>query len=99
MCPNRVEVLQKVGEDALAFCPNCGLAVKRIVSKPAFEVKKVTSESKAAAKGFTTFKRAERGVWEKTAGEGPDLIVGTPEDMAAVEAESRPKKVLDLDST
>jgi len=53
---------------------------------------------KAAAKGFTTFKKVEKGKWEKVGGEGPDMIVGTPEDTAAVEAEKKPaKKVIDLD--
>ncbi|HSH93486.1 MAG TPA: hypothetical protein VK968_05025, partial [Roseimicrobium sp.] len=56
------------------------------------------TEDKASRKGFTTFRRSEAGVWEKTAGEGPDMLVGSKEDVAAVEAEKAAKeKVIDLD--
>jgi putative FmdB family regulatory protein len=36
--------------------------------------------------------------WERVSGEGVDTIIGTPEDVAAVEAEKAPPpKVIDLD--
>jgi hypothetical protein len=54
--------------------------------------------SKASKAGFTTFKRAEKGVWEKVGGEGPDALIGSKEDIEAVEAEKAPpRKVIDLD--
>lgn len=97
MCPGRIEVIQGIEEEALKYCPQCGLEVKRVVSRSSFKVSKSSGADKAAARGFTTWKRAEKGKWEKVAGEGVDMIVGTPEDVAAVEAEKKTPKVLDLD--
>ena len=97
MCPNRVESLQNIGDPPHEFCPDCGMPVKRVVSRPAFEISKTSNADKAAKKGFTIFRRAEKGVWERTAGEGPEFIVGTKADMAEIEAEKKPTKVLDLD--
>lgn len=97
MCPNRVETLQGINETPLEFCPNCGLSVRRVVSRPAFEIAKHADADRAAKAGFTTFKRAEKGVWERTAGDGPDFIAGTKEDIAAVEAEKKPTKVYNID--
>ena len=63
-----------------------------------FKLAKDTRPDNAAAKGLTTFKRAEKGVWEKTGGEGPDFLVGSKEDMAIIEAEKASTgKVLDFD--
>ncbi len=97
MCDGRVTVIQGIGEEALKFCPDCGMEVKRVVSRASFKVQRDSGAEKAAAKGFTTWRRAEKGKWEKVAGEGVDMIVGTPEDMAAIEAEKKPPKVVDLD--
>ncbi len=91
--------MQGIQEEALKICPTCGLEVKRVVSRASFQLGREVSEDRAASRGFTTFKRVEKGKWEKTGGEGPDMIVGTKEDIAAVEAESKPKKkVIDLDA-
>ena len=97
MCEGRIEVIQDISEVPLAYCPQCGLEVVRVVSRSSFKVSKATGADKAAAKGFTTWKRAEKGAWEKVAGEGVDMIVGTEEDKAAIEAEKKPSKVIDLD--
>jgi len=88
----RTEVLQPIDAGALQYCPTCGLEVRRVISRATFQLNKTSSADKASAKGFTTFKRVEKGKWEKVGGEGPDMIVGTPEDVAAVEAEKTPKK-------
>jgi putative FmdB family regulatory protein len=98
MCPGRIEVIQGIGEEALTYCPDCGLGVKRVVSRASFKVSKPSGADKAAAKGLSTFRRVEKGKWEKVAGPGVDMIVGTPEDIASVEAEkAKPKKIVDLD--
>ena len=99
ICNGRVEFIQDVTEEPLEFCPTCGLEVKRIVSRASIQLRRGAASDKAADRGFTTFKKVERGKWERVSGEGPDMIVGTQEDIAAVDAESKPaKKVLDLDS-
>ncbi len=38
-CSQRTEVLQKVDEPPLAVCPNCGGALKKLLSAPAFQFK------------------------------------------------------------
>lgn len=99
ICEGRVQAIQSIHEEPLVICPWCGLDVKKIVSRASFEIKTDTSAESAAKQGFTTFKRSEKGVWEKLAGEGADYIVGSQEDIKSVEEEKKPKpKVLDLDS-
>ena len=98
MCEGRVDVIQGINEEPLVYCPWCGLDVKRVISRATIKIAGEQQLDKTGKKGFTTFKRAEKGVWEKVDGEGPDVLVGTKEDVAAVEAEKKaPAKVLDLD--
>lgn len=98
MCNGRVDVIQGVNEEPLKYCPSCGLDVKRVISRVTFKMQGAAPDDKASKKGFTTFKRAEKGVWEKVAGDGPDVLAGTKEDIAAVEAEAKaPSKVFNLD--
>jgi putative FmdB family regulatory protein len=98
MCDGRVDVIQGVAEEALKYCPHCGLDVKRVISSVTFRLAgEGPAMEKAGRKGFTTYKRAEKGVWEKVDGVGPDVIAGSKEDIAAVEQEKRRPKVVDLD--
>jgi putative FmdB family regulatory protein len=98
ICGGRFEALQEISAEALTLCPTCGLGCKRVVSRATFKSSVAADPDRAAKKGFATFKRAEKGVWEKVGGEGPDYMVGTKEDMAVIESEkTAPKKVIDLD--
>jgi putative FmdB family regulatory protein len=100
ICEGRTEVMQGINDEALKFCPTCGLEVRRVVSRATFQLRRGVPSDKAADRGFTTFKRVEKGKWEKVGGEGPDMIVGSEADIAAVEAEKKPaKKVVDLDKS
>lgn len=97
MCEGRVDVIQDVAEQALQYCPYCGLEVRRVISQVSFKLAgELPQMDKAGRKGFTTFRRAEKGVWERIDGVGPDVIVGSKEDIAAVEAEKKKPKVVDL---
>ncbi|HWA83712.1 MAG TPA: zinc ribbon domain-containing protein [Fimbriimonadaceae bacterium] len=98
MCDGRIEVIQGIEEEPLEFCPQCGLEVRRVISRASFKMARATGADRAADKGLTTFRKTEKGKWEKIAGPGVDMIVGTPEDIAAVEAE-KPKKTIDLDGS
>lgn len=99
MCEGRIDVIQGINEDPLKYCPWCGLEVKRIISRVTFKLSGAIPEDKTSRKGYTTFRKADKGVWEKISGEGPDILAGTKEDIAAVEAEKAPKKaVLDFDN-
>ncbi len=97
MCDGRVDVIQGIDEEPLKYCPQCGLEVVRVISRASFKVARPSGADRAAAKGLSTFRRAEKGKWEKVAGPGVDMIVSTPEDFEAVEAEKNPRKVVDLD--
>ena len=98
ICNGRFEVLQSPNDEALSVCPTCGMDCRRVVSKAQIKVAKFHGHDHAATKGMTSYKKSGKGFWEKVAGEGVDAIVGSPEDIAAVEAESAPpvrKIVLD----
>jgi putative FmdB family regulatory protein len=89
ICPGRFEVLQEASEAALTFCPGCGLPCRRVVSRAGFSVSKGMTPEKAAARGFTTWRRAREGEWEKVAGPGVDAIVASDEDKKAVREEKK----------
>ena len=99
MCDGRVGVLQGVHDNPCDYCPTCGLAVRRVISSAQFKLAKDASPEKAASRGFTTYKRSQKGVWEKLAGEGADVMAGSAEDMAAIESEKKAPRVLDLDGS
>jgi putative FmdB family regulatory protein len=92
ICSGRVEALQGVNEPVLEFCPTCGMPVRRVISKASIAIGKTVNADKAAAKGFTTFRRAQKGVYEKVGGEGPDTIEA-PNEATSPKA----KKIVDLD--
>lgn len=95
MCEGRIDVLQSASEAALEYCPYCGLEVKRIVSRASFKVAgQLPQAGKAGQRGFMTYRRAEKGVYERIDGEGPEYIMGGKEEPA----EPVPKKVVDLDA-
>ena len=98
MCPGRFEALQDLEEEPLKFCPGCGLPCRRVVSRASFSIRKGTDPDSAAKKGFTTWKRASKGAWEKVAGPGVDAIVSSEEDKKAVAEEKEKPKVIDLDA-
>ncbi len=77
-CRNGITVLQKLAEAPLESCPECGGPMKRIISPPnvvsgqAHRLK----ESNIEKAGFTQYRKAGKGVYEKTAGKGPGFIKG-----------------------
>lgn len=77
-CSTGFDQLQKLSDADLTACPDCGAPVRRKISAPNTIVgnSHLTSESHAAKHGFTQYRRAGGGVYEKTAGKGPDFISG-----------------------
>jgi predicted nucleic acid-binding Zn ribbon protein len=67
-----------MSEAPLAQCPKCGNAVRRVLSAPSVISGQahLLKESNAAKNGFTQYRRAGGGVYEKTAGKGPKFISG-----------------------
>jgi len=74
-CANGFEAMQKLSEAALSHCPQCGAAVQRQLSAPRIGKAGPSLEPSNLEKhGFTQYKRVGQGVYEKTAGKGPDVI-------------------------
>ena len=74
MCDGRIAALQGADEEPMVYCPHCGLGIRRIVSRASFKVAANTSPEAAAKRGFTTYRKAGSGVYEKAAGEGEDVL-------------------------
>jgi putative FmdB family regulatory protein len=74
ICDGKVEVMQAVDDAPLEYCPTCGLEVRKVISKASIKIAPSVSPEKAAQRGFTTFRRLEKGKFEKIAGEGPEIL-------------------------
>ena len=78
-CRTPFEVRQKLAEQRLSACPQCGDPVRRVLSPPALTSSGADlSERNLARHGFTQYRKQGKGVYEKTAGKGPGVI--TDED-------------------
>lgn len=65
-CQGHFEVVQKMSEPHLTKCPDCGLAVRRVVSGVSIgNTKSSGSYADAKKAGFTVMKRRDKGVYEK----------------------------------
>ena len=75
-CSVAFDVMQKMSAEALRLCPQCLNPVKRKVSRPNLARPAPSlSEENISKHGLTQFKKVEKGVYEKTAGKGPDYIM------------------------
>jgi predicted nucleic acid-binding Zn ribbon protein len=73
------EVLQSMSEEPLTAHPENGKPVRRLISAPNTISKFAAgnlSPSRLGSLGFTQYKKAGGGHYEKTAGGGPDVIKG-----------------------
>jgi putative FmdB family regulatory protein len=77
-CKARFDVLQKMADAPLVVCPECGGGVRRVISVPSVATggSHLLKEDHFSKRGFTQYKRAGNGVYEKTAGKGPKFITG-----------------------
>lgn len=76
MCEGRVAAIQPIGEEALRFCPDCGLDVKRVISRFSSQVSRGNPIEKGEKRGYDTYRKVEDGKWERIAGtRGPEMIV------------------------
>jgi putative FmdB family regulatory protein len=74
-CVTVFDVMQKISDEPLKFCPECHNPVHRRVSRPNLAKQNVSlSQDNIEKHGLTQFKKVEKGVYEKTAGKGPDFI-------------------------
>lgn len=74
-CEKAFDVMQKLADAPLKYCPECHNPVMRKISRPNL-ARPTPSLSKENIEkhGLTQFKKVEKGVYEKTAGKGPDFI-------------------------
>ncbi|MEZ6140424.1 MAG: FmdB family transcriptional regulator [Zavarzinella sp.] len=73
------EVFQKMAEEPLTHHPENGKPVRRLIAMPNAVTKYGAgklSPSNLDRLGFTQYKKAGDGHYEKTAGSGPDVISG-----------------------
>jgi len=74
-CATAFEVMQKISDNPLKFCPQCLNPVQRKISRPNLASQSPSlKEDNLGKHGFTQFRKVEKGVYEKTAGKGPDFI-------------------------
>ena len=75
-CSTAFDVMQKLSDDSLRFCPECHNPVSRKISRPNLARPAPSlSQDNIEKHGLTQFKKVEKGVYEKTAGKGPDYIM------------------------
>jgi putative FmdB family regulatory protein len=77
-CRDRFDAWQKMSENPLAACPRCGAPVRRLISAPSVAGggSHLLKEDHFSKHGFTQYRKAGGGVYEKTAGDGPKFISG-----------------------
>ena len=75
-CRAGFDRLQRLSDAPLTRCPDCGGAVERVISAPRLAIggAHLLQEKKIADAGFTQYKKIGKGVYEKTAGKGPNII-------------------------
>ena len=74
-CGTSFDFMQKISDEPLKFCPECHNPVRRKISRPNLASPAPSLSNENIEKhGFTQFRKVEKGVYEKTAGKGPDFI-------------------------
>lgn len=74
-CAHGFELLRKISDPELTKCPRCDAPVVRKISAPNIGGSGPSLGTAEIEKhGFTQYKRAGKGVYEKTAGKGPGVI-------------------------
>ena len=74
-CENGFEVLKKINAPHPESCPECGAPILRKISAPNLTKASPSLDRANIEKhGFTQYRKAGDGVYEKTAGKGPNVI-------------------------
>jgi putative FmdB family regulatory protein len=69
-CHGVFEVFQRIAEDKLTACPECGQPCERRISAVALGGKYSTSDAAVKNSGMTKYKKTGDGVYERTVGTG-----------------------------
>lgn len=75
-CCQGFDVLQKTTDLLIKECPICGSSVQKIIAAPNIAIgsKHLFKQDNLESKGFTQYRKVGKGVYEKSAGKGPDYI-------------------------
>jgi putative FmdB family regulatory protein len=74
-CNGGFEQLQKIHDPVLVGCPQCHAPVRRVISAANLGKAGPSLEPANLEKhGFTQYRKSSKGVYQKTAGKGPDTI-------------------------
>ncbi len=74
-CEAGFDLLQKLSDPPLNSCPHCKQSIRRVISAPNLGRADTSLERGNLEKhGFTRYEKAEKGVYEKTAGVGPKVL-------------------------
>jgi putative FmdB family regulatory protein len=74
-CVSGFELLRKISEPELSRCPQCNAPIKRKLSAPNIGGSGPSLDAANVEKhGFTQYRKSSKGVYEKTAGKGPNVI-------------------------
>jgi len=69
-CHGVFEAFQRIAEDKLTACPDCGQPCERRISAVALGGKYSTSDAAVKNSGMTKYKKNGDGVYERTVGTG-----------------------------
>jgi putative FmdB family regulatory protein len=77
-CREGFDLLQRLSDAELSLCPHCSQPVRKQLSAPSLAIggAHLLNEKKIGDKGFTQYRKIGKGVYEKTAGKGPNIIQG-----------------------
>lgn len=75
-CREAFTVLQRLSDEPVSHCPECGSPVRRRISAPNLVGNSNDSlkPSQVEKAGFTQYRKIGKGVYEKSAGKGPGII-------------------------
>lgn len=64
-CRGGFEITQRLSDDKLTECPNCGAAIYRVIQAPGLTHSKTDLHYRAKRAGFHTLKKVDTGTFEK----------------------------------
>ena len=74
-CHQGFEKLEKLNQPRLDTCPHCGAPIKQKISAPNLHAgNNILKTKNLEEKGFTQYRKVSKGVYEKSAGKGPQYI-------------------------
>ena len=64
-CRNGFEITQRLADDRLTACPECGAEIYRVIQAPGLAHSRTDLHYRAKRAGFHTLKRVDKGAYEK----------------------------------